>query len=624
MPLVATVRKIGLARSVLVDELRCCRFRDRGARTARTGRRGRSCSAPTTRTRSCGGERVAARAGGNPLLLEELSASGEPTESLELALAARLRALAPESRRIARDSWRCSADRSTQADLPDAEELRHGTAPDRRRNGRVPPSAISRGRRRKPRRGRAPCGSTPALARLVIHAGEAARHHAAAGERVLAYERALEAAETADRPGELAAHLEIAASCADGADADALRLRAAALLVEVGSFAAALSCFSPCHSRRSAEYARRVLLQRARAAIGDHDLDRALVLDSRGPRVRDRERHPGGGRSRGRARDGRARDPRRRRPPKPCSLRHTGCSRSPSCRLRRRRGVRRDRARPPAARGSRLGGRYRSRPRGGARRRRNRNRVPYRRVDRRSTVPRGGGAARPSAVTHLRRRELETSGSRAGSDVSGRDRRGSRCTAAGTAARSRKPRRCAWRNSSGSGSSSPTSPPSRQSISGCTSRSRELLADLYLLSTTGHERLRQTLWVRADADLWFGRPRESLTAADELLDRFPTRGVGICPRDARMGLRRSRPRPRGAADQSADSPARGSTARAGGARAPRPRRRCRRRSTVSQAEAAWRGQHERGRLRCAWAEGEALRRPGKQTRRSSGYSEQSS
>ena len=52
-------------------------------------------------------------------------------------------------------------------------------------------------------------------------------------------------------------------------------------------------------------------------------------------------------------------------------------------------------------------------------------------------------------------------------------------------------------------------------------RAKELLADLYLLSTTGYERLRQTLWVRADAELWSGRPRESLAAADELIERFP-------------------------------------------------------------------------------------------------------
>ena len=76
-------------------------------------------------------------------------------------------------------------------------------------------------------------------ARVVDHPGEAARHHAAAGERALAHERALAAAEAAERPGELAAHLEVAAACADGADAEVLRLRAASLLVEVGRFAAA-------------------------------------------------------------------------------------------------------------------------------------------------------------------------------------------------------------------------------------------------------------------------------------------------------------------------------------------------------------------------------------------------
>src|SRR6188472_738847 len=43
-------------------------------------------------------ERLVVRSGGNPLLLEELAASGEATESLELALAARVRQLPPAAR----------------------------------------------------------------------------------------------------------------------------------------------------------------------------------------------------------------------------------------------------------------------------------------------------------------------------------------------------------------------------------------------------------------------------------------------------------------------------------------------------------------------------------------------
>ena len=106
------------------------------------------------------------------------------------------------------------------------------------------------------------------------HPGEAARHHAAAGERSLAHEAALAAAAEEAPPGELAAHLEVAASCSDGADAQALRLRAAALLVQVGRFAAAESLLDLVQSE-PAHVQAEVCLLRGRAAVGDHDLDRA-------------------------------------------------------------------------------------------------------------------------------------------------------------------------------------------------------------------------------------------------------------------------------------------------------------------------------------------------------------
>ena len=184
-------------------------------------------------------ERIATRAGGNPLLLEELSVSGEPSESLELALAARLRALAPESRETL-EPWRCSAGRSTKPTFPiPRSSCKRGFSCSStglsRSATRCSPRLQQPGSTRNDRRA-APYSR---LAGLVVRAGEAARHHLAAGERDLAYDRALEAAEQAEPPGELAAHLEVAASCARGAQADALRLRAAALLVEVGSFAAA-------------------------------------------------------------------------------------------------------------------------------------------------------------------------------------------------------------------------------------------------------------------------------------------------------------------------------------------------------------------------------------------------
>ena len=129
----------------------------------------------------------------------------------------------------------------------------------------------------------------------------------------------------------------------------------------------------------------------------------------------------------------------------------------------------------------------------------------------------------------------------------------------------------------------------------------------------GHERLRQTLWVRADAELWSGRPRESLAAANELFERFPARGVSLCTRDSRLGL----------AWNSISIPVEpviippirllaGVRPELDALRASRRRRGRGRCAAVSRCGGQHgRCQHERGRLRCAWAEGEALRRAGR-------------
>jgi DNA-binding CsgD family transcriptional regulator len=74
------------------------------------------------------------------------------------------------------------------------------------------------------------------LAACVQDPGEAARHHAAAGDRDLATTRALEAAERASTPGERARHLATAADNADGALGDRLRLEAAQLAVQTGDW----------------------------------------------------------------------------------------------------------------------------------------------------------------------------------------------------------------------------------------------------------------------------------------------------------------------------------------------------------------------------------------------------
>ena len=142
-------------------------------------------------------------------------------------------------------------------------------------------------------------------------------------------------------------------------------------------------------------------------------------------------------------------------------------------------------------------------------------------------------------------------------------------------------------------------------------RARELLADLYLLTTTGYERLRQALWVRADAELWSGRPRESLAAADELIARFPdeasafarvTRAWACVDLGIDPGAPMIDPPIRLLAGVRPELEALELLAAGADAEAA---------ARFRDAATAWRGQHERGRLRCAWAEGEALRRAGR-------------
>jgi DNA-binding CsgD family transcriptional regulator len=71
------------------------------------------------------------------------------------------------------------------------------------------------------------------LAGSVRDEGEAARHYRLAGARQAAYDAAVRAAAGSDRAGERAAHLAIAAECAEGPDADQLRLRSAEALEHV-------------------------------------------------------------------------------------------------------------------------------------------------------------------------------------------------------------------------------------------------------------------------------------------------------------------------------------------------------------------------------------------------------
>jgi DNA-binding CsgD family transcriptional regulator len=183
---------------------------------------------------SAGATRLIARTGGNPLLLGELAATGEPSPSLRLALAARLRRLdeagreafgilALTGRPVSVDGLGAAGAKSLLgADLavPTADdriEIRHSLL------GEVGVEAMDEDERRR---------LHAIIARNVDDDGEAARHHALAGERGAAHDAALRAAAATERPGERASHLAVAAANADGPHADDLRLAAAWALEE--------------------------------------------------------------------------------------------------------------------------------------------------------------------------------------------------------------------------------------------------------------------------------------------------------------------------------------------------------------------------------------------------------
>lgn len=172
--------------------------------------------------------RVVDRTGGNPLLLHELTASGEPTASLRLAIAARLRRLDAVGRdtfamlalagrpMAAAELDEAGVKSLLEADLvvpvPSGIAVRHALLAEVIVDLLEPDELAELHR---------------TLAGIVSDDGEAARHLQLGGDRDRAYAAAMRAAERTDRAGERAAHLGVAAACVSGSDADALRLRAA-------------------------------------------------------------------------------------------------------------------------------------------------------------------------------------------------------------------------------------------------------------------------------------------------------------------------------------------------------------------------------------------------------------
>jgi DNA-binding CsgD family transcriptional regulator len=176
---------------------------------------------------------LVARTGGNPLLLRELAATGEPSDSLRLSLAARLRQLDLVGREafdlLALAGRPMTVDELGRAgvkSLLDAGLAVRDATSISVRHALLAEVAVEtmQPETRRELHGR--------LARLVDDPGEAARHHEQAGERAQAHEAALRAADAATRPGERASHLALAATCASGPQAADLRLQAARALEE--------------------------------------------------------------------------------------------------------------------------------------------------------------------------------------------------------------------------------------------------------------------------------------------------------------------------------------------------------------------------------------------------------
>jgi DNA-binding CsgD family transcriptional regulator len=186
-------------------------------------------------------EALVRRTGGNPLLLEELAASGEPTESLQLALAARLRVLTPSGREamgllsLAGRPLEVTALGSAASEVAGAGlavRLNGSIAARHALLAETAAAALSDEERRH---------LHLRLAALLEDPGERARHYADAGDRARAFAEAMRAVAAATTPGERASHLELAALSADGPDADRLRVAAAAALAEAGRSGQALA-----------------------------------------------------------------------------------------------------------------------------------------------------------------------------------------------------------------------------------------------------------------------------------------------------------------------------------------------------------------------------------------------
>ncbi|HET7567297.1 MAG TPA: LuxR C-terminal-related transcriptional regulator [Gaiellaceae bacterium] len=565
-------------------------------------------------------EAIARRSGGNPLLVEELAAYGRATTSLRLALEARLRHLSP----AAREGFGllALAGRPLGRELlgPGAEELEAvGVAVAREgalaaRHALLAETAAARladGERR---------ALHARLARCVGDAGEAARHHAAAGEIVEALARALEAAAAAATPGERAEHLAVAADAARGHEAETLTLEAARALSAAGRYGAAEERLARLHSTQPAILAEALLI-RARARREEDDLPSArrllddaaelaagtagdVALRARVERIeldlstRDRD----------------ARDVERAEDVLRTAVEH-GSSVALALAVR---GAARFAAGHTVEGGPTYAEGYDDWA-----------------EDFEAAISRA--AEEEDVELESRLREwygtclLKEGGPPLARPVY--DEGAARTEALRLLAWHRRFRtRRAWIDLH-AGRFRQTFEEAHELLAepldgwerflllycgaqaaadlGLAAGARELLAELEQLASTGNQRLRQALWARADIELWAGRPRQALAAADRLLERFPnetstfvrvTRGwalheLGLDPGEPQIDPPEpfhagARPELEGLWHLHAGRAVEAAAA-------------------FGRASDGWRSRHARGELRALWAGGEALRRAGR-------------
>jgi DNA-binding CsgD family transcriptional regulator len=219
------------------------------------------------------------RAGGNPLLIEELARSGVTT-TLTLAIEHRLRYLGTRERQLLEllavadvpldvRAQPAQRDRLVRAGL--LVDTGHGLAIRHALIGEVIAGPLSGPRRRDLHR---------RVAVLAPDRATRARHLAAAGDRQSAF-RAATAAASESPPGLRAALLGLAAECADGPDAPRLRIEAAEALIAAGLYESADRTLGG-DAPPTAELAARRAGVQAQVRWGEGDADGALAAADAG------------------------------------------------------------------------------------------------------------------------------------------------------------------------------------------------------------------------------------------------------------------------------------------------------------------------------------------------------